>query len=152
MNKTRAVVAFVFLVFLGIALYLSFSFPKEAKVLPLLVLIPGVPLAFSNLLTEMKSKQSARSQGEEKSVDAGRRHRIYQIFVAAIVLPLLSWLFGITIGLPLFMFTYLRWVSKESWGTVIFSTVLSWIILYLGFEVLMRSNFDKGILFDLISS
>lgn len=151
MTKIRPLIALGFLVFLGMALYLSFSFPKEAKVLPLLVLIPGVLAACGNLLSELKVSRSAQDQMEQ-SADDWQKGRFYLIFLAALALPLLSWLFGITIGLPLFMFIYLRWVSRESWGIVIFSTILSWIILYPGFEILMRRNFEKGVLFDLIFS
>ena len=52
MIKTRPLVALGFLVFLSGALYISYSFPKDAKVLPLLFLIPGVLLAGWNLLLE----------------------------------------------------------------------------------------------------
>ena len=153
MIKTRPLVALGFLVFLGVALYISFSFPKDAKVLPLLFLIPGVLLAGWNLLAELRPRFKAANQTEEeKSTGAGNRGLFYLIFLAALALPLLSWLLGITIGLPLFMFIYLRWVSREKWGIVIFSTILSWVILYLGFEVLLRSNFERGVLFDLFLS
>lgn len=151
MIKTRPLVALGFLVFLGVALYISFSFPKDAKVLPLLFLIPGVLLAGWNLLAELMPHANAGGQNEESS-EAGKRGLFYLIFLAALALPLLSWLLGITIGLPLFMFIYLRWVSREKWGIVIFSTILSWVILYLGFEVLMRSNFERGVFFDLFLS
>jgi hypothetical protein len=151
MIKTRPLVALGFLVFIGVALYVSFSFPKNAKVLPLLFLIPGVLAAGWNLLLELKPPADAADENEE-STAAGKKGLVYQIFLSCLALPLLSWLFGITIGLPLFMFIYLRWVSRERWGVVAFSTILSWVILYVGFEVLMRSNFDPGILFDLILS
>ncbi len=149
MTKIRPLIALGFLFFLGMALYLSLSFPKEAKVLPLLVLIPGVLVACGNLLWELKSSRSAQVL-MERPADDRQKGRFYPIFLAALALPVLSWLFGITIGLPLFMFIYLRWVSGESWGIVIFSTILSWIILYPGFEILMRSNFEQGVLLGLI--
>ena len=95
---------------------------------------------------------AAKSEQQEESKEPEDKSLFYLIFMAALALPLLSWLFGITIGLPLFMFVYLRWVSREKWGVVIFSTLLCWAMLYLGFEVLMRSNFEKGFLFDLILS
>jgi hypothetical protein len=151
MTKTRPLVALGFLIFLAGALYISFSIPKDAKVLPLMFLIPGVMLAGWNLLTELRPPADAANQNEEP-VETGRKGLFYLIFLAALALPLLSWLLGITIGLPLFMFIYLRWVSREKWGVVIFSTILSWVILYLGFEVLMRSNFERGVIFDLFLS
>lgn len=147
MTKIRQVVALVFLVFLGTALYLSFSFPKQAKVLPLLVLVPVVLTALWNFIAELKSKPVVK---DEEAAEGGQVKSFYTIFLAALSLPLLSWLAGITIGLPLFMFIYLRWVSKEGWGTVIFSVILSWVILYLGFEVLMQSDFDQGVIFKLM--
>jgi len=52
MIKTGPLLALGFLVFLAGALYISFTFPKDAKVLPLLFLIPGVLLAAWNLLLE----------------------------------------------------------------------------------------------------
>ena len=48
--RTRTFLALGFLVILGGALYLSLSFPKQAKVMPLLVLIPGVLLALWNFV------------------------------------------------------------------------------------------------------
>ena len=149
MTKTRPLVALGFFIFLAGALYISFDFPKDAKVLPLMFLIPGVLLAGWNLLAELRHRPKAADQNEEP-VKAGDRGLFYLIFLAALALPLLSWLLGLTIGLPLFMLIYLRWVSRERWGIVVLSTVLSWVILYLGFEVLMRSNFERGVLFDLI--
>jgi hypothetical protein len=148
MTKARPIVALGFLVFLLGALYLSFSFPKDAKVLPLLFLIPGVLFAGWNLVLELRSGNDVADEGQE-SGERENKGLFYLIFLAALALPLLSWLFGITIGLPIFMFIYLRWVSREKWGIVIFSTILSWVILYLGFEILMRSNFERGVLFDL---
>jgi len=149
--RTRTFLALGFLVILGGALYLSLSFPKQAKVMPLLVLIPGVLLALWNFVAEMRFRQATPDQ-ENRNEEAVRGANVYFLFAAAVALPLLSWLFGITIGLPLFMFLYLRWVSKESWRSTIFSTVLSWVVLYWGFDVLMASNFDNGVLIDLILS
>ncbi len=150
MTSIRTMVAFGFLVFLGGALYLSFSFPKEAKVLPLFVLIPGVVLAGWNFFAELKHAKSVPQEGEKEKADHDARRGHYQLLLAAVALPLLSWLFGVTVGIPLFIFVYLRWVSGEGWGSTIFSTVLSWAILYGGFEVLMRKTFEKGLLIELI--
>jgi hypothetical protein len=151
MIRTRPLIALGFLFFLAGSLYISFSFPKDAKVLPLLFLIPGVLFAGWNLVLELRPGNDVADEDQE-SGETEKKGLFYLIFLAALALPLLSWLFGITIGLPIFMFIYLRWVSREKWGIVIFSTILSWVILYLGFEILMRSNFERGVLLDLILS
>lgn len=148
MKRTRSVFAFGLFAFLATALALSFSYTHEAKVLPLLVLLPAVPVAFWNFLAEVRSDRARKQAALEAP---GRRHAA-PLILAAVGLPLFNWLLGAIIGLPLFLLVYLRWVSGEGWLSAVFSSILAWAVLYGGFEVLMRTNFERGALLNLLLS
>jgi|GEM_PF-4571982 len=140
MIKFRISIAlFFFFVLLG-ALYLSFFFPREAKVFPLLVLIPSVPLAALNIYSEGRNSKSARGDVFPSS--------FLLVFCGVLLFILCGWLLGITAGLPFALFLYLKILSRETWKTAIVSTFLGWIVLYFGFEVILRQSFEKGILWS----
>lgn len=147
MNRGRVVLALVILVFLAASLTASVGLPKGARVFPMVALVPGVCLAIWNLANEFRFPH-ARGKGDENSEVP---QKLFQLFAWILSLPLLSWLFGITVGLPVFMFCYLRLASREKWTTTILMTLLAWIAIKFGFDVGMKANFDQGVIWNLFS-
>ncbi len=57
-------------------------------------------------------------------------------------------LFGFNVGLPVFVFAFLKWHGHESWKFSILYAVIFWGLVYLLFVVFMRSILYPGIVFD----
>ena len=149
MNKGNVMLALLFLVILIIALFMAFPFPKEAKILPLVVLVPGALMALANFINELKAtKKPAEMSLADTSTS--NRHKMYQFFLSLLSVPLLSWFFGATLGFPLFLLGYLKLISRETWFAALLSAFLCWVVLYVGFDVVAKANFDEGFIFDLM--
>jgi Tripartite tricarboxylate transporter TctB family len=57
-------------------------------------------------------------------------------------------LFGFNVGLPVFVFTFLKWHGHESWRFSILYTVIFWALVYVLFVVVMKGILYPGMVFD----
>ena len=155
--------ALTLLGFLGGILYLTISLNRVARLVPLAVVVPAIVFVSIEVLLELapglakrnrfleqkdvfrveqfrgsvhaetSSKIQARSAGREASVFA---------WVGAI--PALIYIFGFLMAVPLFLFLYLRWRSKEGWLLSITTAATSVALLYFLFIEMMRVPLYEG--------
>lgn len=139
----RHAVSTMMLLFFAIPVAIAFTFPPEARVLPMVIGIPGIVLALIQLATERKRPAKARKSNVDDRETLRREVVIFAwfaFFIAAILL------FGFVYAGPVVVALYL-WLSwRESWFTVIASGVLLWAILHFVFETWIGLVLFRGFL------
>jgi len=116
---TAGIMLAIFVTAVGIALI---YFPAGARMLPLVVGIPGIILAAIQLVNELR-----RTNGKPTSpeVRAGEIRMIIWFGAFATVILLL----GFTYGSPVMIAAYLLIAAKEKWYTVLIGAALAWVVL-----------------------
>jgi hypothetical protein len=119
----------------GYAVYLSFSWPFRAALFPRVI---GIPLGLLALTEMFLSAFRTESEREGHAVDfevstnidiAVARKRTLAIFLWTMGFLMLILLVGFPIGVPLFVFLYLKWAGGEKWGLSLTLTVVSWLFV-----------------------
>ena len=126
----------IFLVFVVQAL----AFNAEARMMPLIVGIPGIVLCFWQFMIELRSRK-------RESVDGA--------FFAKGELPVIVWLlvftgaiiaFGFSFGAPPMVAIYLYTIARERLHTAIISALFCFVFLYVFFERMMNAQLFEGLL------
>ena len=155
--------AFALLGVLGGFLYLTLPLNPVARMVPLAVAVPAILLVSLELLLELAPGLAKRYRFlEQKDVfgveplresiaavpnselKAKRAGRELSVFAWVSSIPVLTYIFGFLIGVPLFLFLYLRWRSESSWRFSITSAGASIALLYFLFIELLRAPLYEG--------
>lgn len=121
---TAGIMLALFVSAVGIALI---YFPAGARMLPLVVGIPGVILAAIQLVSELRRTDGKRTTPE---VRAGEIRMVIWFAVFAAVIFLLGFIYGS----PLLIAAYLHVQAKEKWYTTLIGAALAWVILEFVFS------------------
>jgi len=108
---------------------IALGFPEKARMMPLLVGVPGTLLALAQFISDLRRVDPDRSFTE----GALERRRERQMFgwLAAFLIGVLC--FGFLVAAPLLVFAFLRVGQRESWAVALVSGVGVWLILYVAF-------------------
>lgn len=152
-NEEKAFMIFLLVVMLLMVL-LSFNYSGASKILPLLsgvcsVLIMAflVMVAFSSRLKLWYQKFEKKAVLSEESLKPEEKKREISIIIWFSGCTAVIYLLGFVIGIPLFLFTFLKIWARESW---LLSVVLSGIVLfivYFTFIYILSVPLHRGILF-----
>ncbi len=83
-----------------------------------------------------------------KEIDAATaRKRAIVMFAWLFGFFLLIWLLGFTIGIPLMVFSYLKFQAGESWVLSIVLTVIAVMFFWMLFVKLLTLPFPEGLVF-----
>ena len=142
-----AVLATVFCITLG--------YPPRARFFPLIVTgLCGVTVLAELLKACIASRKSGSATGEgqqnEESLIMNKQHQLKFAATTAWIggFALIIWLFGFVIGLPLFVLAYVK-TYEEGWLWAIILPVIMFLIVYVGFGLLLQSPLYEGRLFFL---
>jgi hypothetical protein len=119
----------------GYAVYLSLSWPFRAALFPRVIGIPLLLLALAEMFLS-----AFRTEGEREghAVDfelstnidvAVARKRTLAMSLWIVGFLVLILLVGFPIGVPLFVFLYLRFAGGEKWGLSLALTLVSWLFV-----------------------
>ena len=117
----------------------AFRFGAEARVMPLLVGIPGILFCVFQLANDLKSTKTETLA-----------------FFSAGELPIIWWLIATTVAIVLFGFSfggppmvaaYLILIAKEKYITVFLSSIFCFLLTYVFFDHIMHAGLFKGLLF-----
>lgn len=123
----------------------------ESKLLP--ISIGGIVLVLTliGLWNELRARGEREITAAVGEKDTGKRaiggwggYLINLAWIAGFVLGI--YLLSFIIAIPLFMLSYMRWLGT-SWRTAIIFTVLTPAIIYGAFEVVLRIELYRGLLF-----
>lgn len=136
------VLTIIFLTLLAVAL----SYGKEARMVPLVVLIPGLVLTGFRIAINLRAKeeQSKTDNASSDNTRINRKFLIMSLWVVALIVMI--WLLGFYVGTAVYTFLFLV-IHKEKLllsGSVALGTFAG---LYIVFNVLSKIVLYKGQLF-----
>ena len=127
----------------------------QARLYPWAIGIPMVILALVQVILDLRGyKAKETSDGAPvdfqftKTIEpALARKRAITMFSWLLGFFLLVWLLGFEYGIPLMVFSYLKFQSNESWVLSIILTVLAFVFFWLLFVKLLTLPFPQGLIF-----
>jgi hypothetical protein len=122
----------------AIAVGLSFTYAPEARLLPLVIGIPGLLLSIIQLIKEMRERGVPVVTSEEH-VREFRMFAWFIFFVGGLVL------FGFPYAGPLLVAAYLYFSGGEKWYVALIAAILAWSILYGVFERFLGLPLFEGL-------
>ena len=142
----RVLTAVVMLaIFLTMSL-MALGFPEKARLMPLMVGIPGSVLALLQVLTELRtsvddSMESDAQRGAARSIE---RHLF--IWLLLYFFGILG--FGFIYAAPVLVFGFLYFGEKETIKVAVFGAIGTWAILYGLFEQAFEIPLFDGLLIE----
>jgi hypothetical protein len=132
------------------AVYISLSWPLRAGLFPRVI---GIPLFILAVVEMLWSAFKPEGEKEGHAVDfefasnidpAVARKRTVAMFLWILGLLALILLFGFSIGVPLFVFLYLKIAGGEKWPLTISLTFISWLFIEGLFNRLLHLPLPRG--------
>jgi hypothetical protein len=117
----------MFLIFLTMSL-IAMGFPEKARLMPLMVGVPGSILGLIQLILEIRASRDAEPPDPEKS----RTERSMFIWIFLYFFGILG--FGFIYAAPLLVFAFLFIGRKESLPISLISAAGTWAVLFGFFE------------------
>ena len=134
------------------------DWPLRAALFPMTLGISGATLAVAELLLSLfgieggAKKQTAvdySPSGNDDKVLERRRTLFIALWI--ILFSLLIFLLGLPLAVPLFVFSYLKFQGKESWGITILMTASCWLFFNGLFVQLLHTSFEEGYLLAVLN-
>jgi hypothetical protein len=143
------------LIFFGVFVYEAQEWRMQARLYPWAIGIPMLVLAFIQVILELrgyKAKQPSDGAPMDfqftKAIEpAVAKKRAIIMFGWLLGFFLLVWLLGFEYGIPIMVFSYLKFQSNESWLLSTILTVLAFIFFYTLFVKLLTLPFPQGLIF-----
>ena len=136
MTMTSLIMLMVFLFLTGQAIF----FHPAARVMPLLVGVPGTILCLCQLIAELRSRN--------RESDGGPLFSGGEMTISAWLLAFIIGIaaLGFSIGSPPLVTGYLYFVAKERLQTALVAGVFCFVFLHVFFERLMNTQLFDGLL------
>jgi hypothetical protein len=151
--------------FFAVIIILSLGYPEDARLVPLVVAIPGIVLSLVQLVfdligrpdkpqTDVENKDKGYSEmaeqykmeEEEISPKEERKREWLMVFWIVFFLVIIL-LFGFWISIAAILLLFTRLYGKESWKTTLILTATGWLSIYLVFWVILQVPLFGGFLF-----
>lgn len=156
--RPQAIFSFCALVFFIVWVYLAQEWRLQARLYPWAIGFPMVVLAVVQVILDLRGyKAKETTEGAPpvpmdfqftKEIDAATaRKRALLMFAWLLGFFFLIWLFGFTIGIPVMVFSYLKFQSKESWTLSIILTAIAFVFFWMLFVKLLTLPFPEGKIF-----
>jgi Tripartite tricarboxylate transporter TctB family len=142
MLEGRLLVSAIMLVVFTAAVGLSFTYAPEARLLPLVIGIPGLLLCAIQLITELRDKNPAPGVTREEHGREGHMFAWLIGFVGALVL------FGFLYTGPALVAAYLYFSGREKWYVALAGAVFAWTVLYGVFDWFLGLPLFDGLVFQ----
>jgi hypothetical protein len=142
MLEGRLLVSTIMVVVFATAVGLAFTYAPEARLLPLVIGIPGLVLSAIQLFTELRVKNPEPAVTPDEHSREGRMFVWFIGFVAALVL------FGFLYAGPALVAAYLYFSGRERWYVALAGAVFAWIVLYGVFDWFLGLPLFEGLVFQ----
>lgn len=130
----------------------AFGYPPEARLLPLVIGIPGTVLCLAQLGLDMAGAGIAVPDGETEGGTADgrtiRREAALFGFLVALIAGIL--VLGFWLTAPLFLIAFLRFHERESWRFTLALSAGGWLVLYLIFDRALGILLHRGFLIEAV--
>jgi len=146
MFRGRIITSLVMLAIFAVMTAIGLGYPDKARMMPLLVGIPGTLLALAQLIHDMRFRETETPTDES----AGERRREIAMFgwLALFLAGIMG--FGFIYAAPVLVLAFMRFGQKESWTVALAGGVGTWIILYGVFTRLLELFLFEGLLLPLL--
>jgi hypothetical protein len=138
MLEGRLLISGLMVAVFAVAVGLSFTYAPEARLLPLVIGIPGLLLSIIQLIKEMRERGVPVVTSEEHAREF-RMFGWFILFVGGLVL------FGFPYAGPLLVAAYLYFSGGEKWYVALIAAILAWSILYGVFERFLGLPLFEGL-------
>ena len=139
-NGRVATALVMLLIFLSMSLA-ALGFTEKARLMPLLVGVPGTILGIVQLISEIR--QTTRGGNTDAVTDAERAMLGWVVAFFAGILC-----FGFIYAAPLLVFAFMIAGKKESVPIGLISAFGTWAVLYLFFEKTMQIPLFQGLILE----
>ena len=141
----RVATAFVMLlIFLSMSL-MSLGFTEKARLMPLMVGVPGTLLGIWQLISEIRHTTGKSAAAAEADVLSKAERNMF-LWVFLFFLGLLG--FGFIYAAPILVFAFMFFGKKESLLTALISAAGTWIVLFGFFEQAMEIPLFTGLVVE----
>ena len=144
LNGRVATALVMLLIFASMSL-MALGFTEKARLMPLLVGIPGTILGIFELISEMRTTARQAAQGEEGDVVTSAEKAMLGwvcIFFIGILL------FGFIYAAPVLVFAFMLAGKKETLKVALISASGTWAVLYGFFQVAMEIPLFEGLIIE----
>jgi hypothetical protein len=143
LNARVATALVMFLLFLTMSL-IALGFPEKARLMPLMVGIPGSVLGLVQLIVEVRASRDAEAEDMQRK----RNERSMFVWIFLYFFGILG--FGFIYAAPLLVFAFLFIGRKESLPISLISAAGTWAVLFGFFEKGFEIPLFTGLLLELI--
>ena len=148
----RVLMSLVMLAIFAGMVALAFGYPPEARLLPLVIGIPGTVLCLAQVGFDMAGAgieaHVGETQGGAPDGRAIRREAALFGFLVALIARIL--VLGFWLTAPLFLIAFLRFHERESWRFTLALSAGGWLALYLIFDQALGILLHKGFLIEAV--
>ena len=152
--KNEEKIFMIFLLFIMLLMvFFSFKYSGGSKILPLVsgvfsALIMGfmVIMSFSSKITSWYQKFEKKSVLSERTMKGDEKKREISVIAWFSGCTVVIYFLGFLVGIPLFLFLFLKLWAKESWllSVVLATAVL--VVVYFTFVYILRVPLHRGML------
>ncbi len=130
----------------------ALKWPLKTALFPVVIGLPVFLLATSHWISSLSAKQVIKKGQSAEHVTDERLPIPAMLWAYMLVLGLFFAVlfFGFSIGLPLFVFLYLKFYAKEKWGISIGLTAGAWASFYGLFVRILNVQFPQPLLQNVI--
>jgi Tripartite tricarboxylate transporter TctB family len=126
-----AIALVMLLIFISMSL-LALGLPEQARLMPLLVGIPGTLLGLAQLVLEIRGAAHSVPEDGAQAAETRKAERGMYVWVLLFFLGILG--FGFIYGAPLLVFAFLFIGRRESLLTAVIGGAGTWALMFGGFE------------------
>lgn len=148
LNGRVATALVMLLIFLSMSL-MALGFTEKARLMPLLIGIPGTILGIIELINEMRASARLAASGDTSN-DVTKAERAMFGWVISFFLAILC--FGFMYAGPLLVFAFMLVGKKESLLVGVISAVGAWAVLFGFFEQTMEIPLFRGLIVEWLIS
>ena len=136
----------MFVVFLVMTI-MALDFPAKAKLMPLMIGIPGVFLGFAQLIMEIRHAMTAvPSEPDEKTRQEDSNERQMMLWVFLFFVFITS--FGFIYASPFLVFGFLYFAKSESLKVAMIGGICTWAVLYGVFQTWFELPLFQGLIIE----
>ncbi len=161
----RVLMSLVMLAIFASMVGMAMSYPYDARLLPLVIGIPGCLLALiqvgievADTRRQLRSPLKEADYGKvgpeapgatEESPDPSSTIKLELVLLAYLAgLAIAILLLGFWLAIPAFVIVFLRFHERESWRLTLALTAGAWVMLYGIFEYVLAIFIHKGFLVE----
>ena len=138
MLEGRILTSLIMVIVFATAVGLAFTYDPDARLLPLVIGIPGLALSVLQFVKELRESAEPAVTSEEH-----RREGSMFLWFIGFVVGLV--LFGFLYAGPLLVAAYLYFSGKEKWYVAVAAAAFAWVVLYGVFERFLGLPLFEGL-------